>query len=363
LNEEECLFIKKINDLYNITYNNGDKLQSSAILRLFYLDGITLIDSVNKIHRKKLIYRFHDPKFRKRLLFNSLQFGFDNLTPNEAHSSFTSQRTKEQFLNTEIVVYQGNTFSVKETIKYLANKFGGIHHDLKKRDIKETLFSKMIEVQSHSIVDKLMIEISIIVISTLKDLKNAILENHLKNFTRAKGLTLWMPIRILTPPDSGENYIVDIGKDINKSRLSLFVDTDNNLTLRYISSSKQIYKISQKLKMNIEIILNLGIYKFETKLLLYLDVDNWVSFMVVEHQYIDEFLDNYTFVLGSDINLRREGYFHLASKYVFNRRLEVDDKLTLERHVLKAWEKCAIFNGIGQYIHSENHPKVISCHN
>lgn len=266
MDKSEKLFTRKFNDLRFLIIDNSEYslLKASAILRLFLIDGNSLIDIVNKKYRLKIVYQI-DTTFNinyqdgSRLICTPTKIGDLAVRYSRNLQNFK----RDEFLKLQILETKLGSFSVREIIKFLANKEGGVHYEVPKNDepLNKIDFSTLL---------KAIIQIGRIVLLSLERLKNELIkypnelpilahfksdaDKHIffqgnKQFLETRdmqesiknGFGLLFELNILHQPKSGDRIIYEVGGD--KYCFNFKAKLTNNGSLECISKINSSNKI------------------------------------------------------------------------------------------------------------------------
>jgi hypothetical protein len=130
----EHIFTRHFNDLVHLQSKNDaySAARTALIIRLWLIDSSSLIHSVNKANTKKRISfewivgpsPFHLLDHRLRhVMMHSMYF--DGVRAEYARDMRIG--TIQDFLSSPLLYWDGKSFSVKEVVKFVANKLGGAH--------------------------------------------------------------------------------------------------------------------------------------------------------------------------------------------------------------------------------------------
>jgi hypothetical protein len=176
----EDLFARNYNELSSFRSTN-DVLKSiklAAILRQLILDSSPLLHVVNRKHRIKIKFSV-DSTFRRYfktdafIKYTSTEIGDLKLV----FSKNLKELDIANFLSLDILEIEGTNFTVREIIKFAANKAGGVHFDTN-LDVRENeLLTSLRKINAHSneVISVLINAITDITLLALKDLKEKVL--------------------------------------------------------------------------------------------------------------------------------------------------------------------------------------------
>lgn len=236
------VFIRSLDDLH-LSINSGDKyevLQASAIIRKLFLDGDPLVDQINRNHKLKLQFSVIKPiDFRiDGIPEPDVWCAVDSIDPRRSPQLDPSTHlNRDPFLGLPIGRVQGEDYSVKDIISFVANVAGGVHAGSPK-NAKDEALNKLKELyffSELSILLQHLRSIGRIILEALRPLRDKVL--NLERFQDAPGLSFHMALTLLPGEKEKELFILDVGIEEQKDRLSIYLDTRQELCFRLIDSS------------------------------------------------------------------------------------------------------------------------------
>lgn len=136
---EEQLFINIINDLEQRVKDNTpyDLVKAAGLIRQLFIDNGCLFHELNKKYRLKVKFKIADTPTPSPNTITLLP-----LCPNQFYN--TIEVKLEKLLSKEVFSNMIYNYTVRDVIKYAANKRGGVHLDQYKTE-KEKYYNKLIE--------------------------------------------------------------------------------------------------------------------------------------------------------------------------------------------------------------------------
>lgn len=130
MNQKE-LFIKTLEDLERKSQSQDwyDVLLTSGLTYKLLFDEHPLVDEINK-EKKKIFFEVNDesPPNDPSLVFWSVEDGFDPQT-SVPHLTKIIRVNRDGLYGRQIMVIESEIITVKELIRFLRNKQGGVHND------------------------------------------------------------------------------------------------------------------------------------------------------------------------------------------------------------------------------------------
>lgn len=124
------LFLDTISELERRSKSQDpyDNLMIAGLLGKLLLDSHSLVDEVNKEFRIKIKYKLimQVPPSTPSLVFWSVQDGIDPNDPSPG-SPLPVELGIDKFLKVPILILNGHTYDIKESINFLRNKAGAVH--------------------------------------------------------------------------------------------------------------------------------------------------------------------------------------------------------------------------------------------
>jgi hypothetical protein len=279
------------------------------------------------------------------------------------------QKNREEFFQTIVGIADSKEYTIEEAIKYVANVMGGVHTgkaDGKRAKLKE--LERICE-KTKTIFPNTSLQLDQIrtfgkiILRALKPLQYKILE--LEIFENQKGLTYHFIINISKQINNEDNFILGFGTEENKNKVSLFVNSNDQICLRFIDSQERIHKIIMNANSFYyrEAYLYFELGFFENQVLLSMGDENYTEYLIYQTQEIldSSFTEHPHSVLGSDIKGKKLTNMSLLEILSYAKILNLEEKDNLWGYFLKNVidEK---YNGArvtfqgNQLLHSQNHP-------
>jgi hypothetical protein len=265
----------------------------------------------------------------------------------------------------KVVRVERETFRVRELIQYVAHVLGGVHVGTPKD--KEELLQRLQSLSiasDYQLLFDLIRNIGFIVLEALRDLRNAILE--IKDFENKPGLSVHLCAALLPIDGDNVNYVLDIGIERNRNRLSLFIDSTHHLTLRFIDS----FGVESKIRgahcrwlYNRPSYLYLEVSSTEAAVLLTLSTELWDYARKVSVSELD-LEDMLHFVLGSDVSGSAKTHLMMYEKVVCQRMLTESERDQMRDYFYRNIADGKYQQGIyfksddknNKFLHSSGHP-------
>ena len=149
--DRKKLFVQSFEDLKEKTDSNNEYhiLKSSGLVRAFFLDSPNLVDTVNREFRQRLQFVYSDSSQGYAAVLISMNpdhwAELDGFYPGTQITQAVNVTTGRDSMFSQIVlINSGETLTVKDVIKYVANVMGGVHPgNPKENDAKEQAFSEI----------------------------------------------------------------------------------------------------------------------------------------------------------------------------------------------------------------------------
>ena len=374
MNNKQNIFIKDLNDLDNCINSNNDHeiLKAALILRKYFLDNEKNNDKeIKKVNTWDLEIMFEitdtfDNILNISSIIPSLMFSSSiaELDPFLAPKHFPRvTKNHQDFFDTNIGIANGKNYSVSDLVKQAADVMGTVHFgNLKtttRKNLKELDDIKYLT-NIHTIAEQLLV-VSRITIRALQELQYKILE--LEKFENQKGVSANFAIVVLPKNDDENNFIVDLGVEKNKNRISFYVDNNHNLNLTFFDQNQTRYKITKKFSnfYSKPIYLSFEIGCFENQILLSIEDGNHNHCQIVRGNEDFSFCNknNLNIVLGSDFEGKKLTSINLVEIAIFERILPPIEKYKIYKYFLeslKKFEQGSIEFRDNQFLYSDNHP-------
>jgi hypothetical protein len=236
------LFIRSLDDLH-LSINSGDEyevLRASGIIRQLFLDDHPLVNQVNRNYKLKLQFSVIQPSIPAidGIPEPDVWCAVDSIDPRRSPQlSPSTDLNRDLFLGLLIGRVEGEDYSVKDIIRFAANVAGGIHSGSPKSAKDEALgkIKKLYIFSELSVLLQHLRSIGRIILETLRPLRDKVL--NLEKFQDAPGLSFHMALTLLPGEKEKELFILDVGVEEQKDRLSIYLDTHQELCFRLIDSS------------------------------------------------------------------------------------------------------------------------------
>jgi hypothetical protein len=240
---------------------------------------------------------------------------------------------------------------------------GGVHSGSPKNEKEQ----KLSQLQSLYVFSNLPVALLFVrtigrlILDALKPLVYDI--RNLKKFENSPGISIHLAITLLPLMDK-DNYILDIGTEEKINRISLFLDSRDELTLRFYDNSGKrhivragsadcAYKYEEPTYLSIQ----LGIYNGD--LLLGVEAGGWSHYYVMSNTSFGFSPDQLHFVLGSDVKGKAETHIDIMEQCVYSRILKQEEQSQIkdyfENRIAEGYQARVHFEG-NQFLHSERHP-------
>jgi len=128
-------------------------LRVGAILRFLLLDGF--LDMVNRERRQSLVFRVSGLIGGRPPFYRDIEMAWMSVQPLDTRPNAVRDLTREEFLSEIILIYEGDFIPVREVIRVVANKKGGVHRDSKSEKPKEVKLKAALELDQLLVVENL----------------------------------------------------------------------------------------------------------------------------------------------------------------------------------------------------------------
>lgn len=339
-----------------------DLLKSSKILRQLLLDGDALLHLVNRELRAapRFRVRIREPANDDASYFEPSIFPFDESEP-------IRDLTLQQFLAHQVGKYDGSAISVRQVIKFAAVVLGGVHFKIDRDGEYAAVayFHKSNESGGLTPVLEALRQISAVSRDALFSLRDLVLGRE--RFEKGRGWTALLFLEILPSPPDEDNYILDIGIDEHRNRLSVYLDARGELTFRiidgfgvrrYLRSGK--VDVTDERRRRAVIVCELSTVDNET--LLSLRTEEWDHVEIVEGNAFNLIGNPFHYVTGSDCRGKKSSYIFVRGELLIARPLT---QLELSQAIAYFAEKAANaeiglhYHG-NQYMYSIGHPNFLA---
>lgn len=342
---DEKLFIHTLNDLYKSINSNNEYevLRVSGLIRQLFLDGgSSLFDRVNRNYRLKLNFEIAEYNSPKNFLPTPLiSASFTELEPKEAPSHWVRKKlNRDKFFSYVIAEVEEHKYSIRELVKFAANIMGGIHSSDASED-KDKSLEKLRGIYIFSNINIALLFIKAVgknILETLIPLRNKVL--GIERFENAKGLSIFFGL-VLLPLSNKENFIYDIGIEESRNRVSIFLNADGDLRLRYINNIGRQYLLNagsfgynygQRTFLSFQLSFN------ESELFLCIEDNEWQHIQIrpiTSSEFSKKSLDEFNWVIGSNVFGKAETHMELIQSLVYSRILSLDEQTEVKTEVKK----------------------------
>lgn len=369
---DETLFLRTLDDIHKSIHSNDEYevLRASALIRQLFLDGgVSLFDRVNRTHRLKIAFEIaeNDNSLKAILPEVYIHARFAELDPQSCPQHWTRKKLKrDDFFAFKVATVEQHEYSIKELIIYAAHIMGGVHSG-DSQDDKQKNLEKLRGLYLFSNINTALLFIKSVggnILKTLTPLRLKIL--GIDRFENAKGLSFFFGI-ILFPLLNKENYILDLGIEENRNRLSIFLNSNGELCLRFLESSGRRYLLNAgssglafSYGQRTVLFFHLGFN--EKELFLSVNSKDWQYIEIQpfnSNEFSENVFDNLHFVLGSDVFGKAETKMQIVEWGIFSRILTSEEQNEIGEYLITGLSpkkiKCISFEG-NQFLHSNTHP-------
>ena len=371
--ELEKLFIKSLDDLH-ISINSNDEyevVRASGIIRQLFLDGgISLVDQINSKHKAKLYFHVIEPQFPSidSAPKPEILCAFNNFDPRLSTNANAIVKLKQSsFLGLSIGRVHGDYYSVKQLIKFAANVVGGAHKE-KQENKKEIDLILEELLKQYPVLDRSILLIQLrsigrIILEGLRPLRDKVL--NLDKFKGAPGLSIHIVITLHPMKGEQELYILDVGVEENKDRLSVFLDSRQELCFRLIDKFGRAQTVragSHDCAFNygIPTYLAFDMAFHKEEVLLQIDIGGWSMVKIFPRKQISIKTKKPFFVLGSDVKGKSHTHMDLWEMCIASchptEQQSKDLNRYFEHRIQNDYYKKSMYAKGHQFMHSRNHP-------
>jgi len=320
-----------------------DLLRVAQILRQLMIDGDPLLEQVSR--SRGLRCEFLPPPM-----------SIDSVTPLQRRVRL------DQILKFSLRRIGNQDCTVRSLIKYFANSRGGVHFGPPKGPAEEAIHNWLQQDENASKAASMDLrEVGLLVLEGSRPLRYAV--NNPDQYCGAVGLTLLLRVRWHPSDDQQQNYLLDLGTSRIRCRLSVYIDSRDELTIRFIGGDGR--------RTFVRVGGNGSAYRYGEWTTVVLQIafarerliamaegpawDHFVSFGPDEYGGLP-----WPLILGSDVLGERESFFDLARWKLWNRWLggsERDGALQEARSELDSSPNQYVqFNGHTSLC-SQDHPR------
>lgn len=364
---DDDLFIETLQDLhYSISCSDEyEILRASHLIRQLLLDGAnSLAIRVNKTRRlKKIIYPIREVSLPDSDC-NATWFAGDLLASFDALTQPTMLKWYK-FLKMPVACCEAHQYTVEDIIKYCAHVAGGVHKVNPESD-RELALSRVLPSIPGNLnpITETLRSIGTIVLYGLNVLKETIL--GFETFEGGPGLSFYANF-ILAPMAGGEeNYLIDIGTQVNINRITVFLDAHGDFCVRIYDSTGgkpilmkagtegRAYKYHQQLSLAVEIGCQPG------AVLVNVDGPSWSLTRVLRGSSGPQFGSGpYHSTISTDVTGRCRGKFHMIGYVMYSNVPDSDNRINIKNYLMNQWSNpdlwAAEFHP-GACMHSYGHP-------
>ena len=368
---DELLFVRTLDDLHK-SINSKDEyevLRASALIRQLFLDGgKSLVDKIIRKYQHKLEFEVIDhtpPDIGIDFLIWAV---IDGIDPKSSPPHLPLVRKKrDSFFNMIVAIVDGHRYSISEIVKFVANVMGGVHSGSLK-DEKDKNLVKLQEMYIFSDINVALLfirSIGRIVLESLIPLQYLVL--GLNRFEGSSGIAIYLSLVLIPLPDK-DNFILDIGTEKARNRLSIFLDFQDNLCLRFhdnnglrhfiqAGANDCAYRYGEATYLSFQMTHSQG------EIMLSIESGGWSHFYIKPSHVSMDIFQKFHYVMGSDIFGTAETNMSLMELCVFSKLLTLEDqnnmKDYLRRRIIEGYKSSVHFQG-NQFLNSTNHPNFIN---
>lgn len=371
----EQLFTRTLQHLHK-AINSSDEyevLRGSALIRQLFLDGgISVFDQVNRHYRKKIEFEIvdHNPPTIGGVDFD-IWCVVDGIDPQVAPLHMPRVKLKrDDFLTQIIAIVDGNKYSIKDLIKYVANVMGGVHSGNAK-DEREKGLVKLAELPLFSNINVALLFVRAIGRVVLQAMRPLLYQvAGLDRFENSPGLSVHL-VLALFPETDKELFVLDIGKEVRRNRISIFLDSRGELCLRFLDpngthaivragTADCAYRKGEPTYLNFQIAL------CNMEMLLLIEAGGWCHHSVIRCDTSQFCLQDMPMVVGSDVLGKAETQMAIMEQCVYSRALTGHEQEQLRSYFMQriatGYENSIVFEG-NQFLVSPGHPNCQSNEN
>lgn len=361
----EALFVETLDNLHRAIYGSDEYelLRASALVRQLFLDGPkSLVDQANRTHRKKLTFRVVDcpPPSIPGLPLPALWWN-NSMNPHVAPPGLSPLRvTRDKFFRMVIASVDEHTFTVRDIVDSLAHHAGGVHLGAAKKPQDQALLRLELWAEPRTVDLRLatLRSIGLVILATLRELKHAVLS--LDRFENAPGISAHMAVTVLPMPGGKETYLLDVGVEEERNRISIFLDSHGELCVRVFDgrgrahvvragASACAYRFGQPTYLTCEI----GTKEHE--ILVYVAFGTWDFCKLFASEDGPVWQGKLPHVLGSCVKGKAETRMQMFESCIYDRVLSVLEKERVrayfEERLARGYDRYVSFGG-DEFLHS-----------
>jgi hypothetical protein len=366
--DEKDLFLRTLDDLHRSINSSDpyDVLRASALIRQLFLDGgNSLVDIINRHYRYRLQFEVVEqvpPQLAG--LTPHIWCAIDGIDPRRVPTHLPRvEKSRDGFFSTTVATVDNHEYSIRELVQFVSHIMGGVHSGSVRTE-KEQKLSQLqsLYVFSHLPVALMFIRsIGRLILETLKPLAYEV--RDLSRFEDCSGISIHLVLALFPTVDE-DNYILDIGTEKRRQRVSVFLDSRSELSLRLFDADGHRHIVRAGMsdcayRYREPTYLNLQVAVREKELFLGIEAGGWFYYHVAADTSSDPSGDQFHFVLGSDVTGTKETHMAVMEQCVYSRILKKDEQGTIRKYfedrIAKGYEARVHFEG-NQFLYSQGHP-------
>lgn len=367
MNDKE-LFVRTIEDLHRSINSNDEYevLRASALIRQLFFDGSkSLVDKVNRQHKHKFEFEVieHTPPNISGLNFN-IWAVIDGIDPRVTPLHLPRvKKNRDSFFGMTVAIIDGHEYSIKDLVRFVANVMGGVHLGHIENE-KHANLDRLKELYIFSDVNLALLfirSIGRIILESLKSLQYEIL--GIGEFEGKFGLSIHFALS-LYPLLERENFILDIGIEELRNRVSIFIHYNGKLCCRFLDSNGRRYLVEAgsadiAYRYGHPTYLSFQIAVQENKVFLSIEAGGWRHFHISSNTISQEGFKQFHYVIGSNVFGNAETNMAIMEQCVFSKILKLEEQAKLreyfEENIVSGYEAGARFEG-NKFLPSQHHP-------
>lgn len=367
---KKVLLVRTIDDLHKSINSNDEYeiLRASALIRQLFLDGDkSIVDRINPKSKNKSKLEFevieHTPPNIPGLDFK-IWAVVDGIDPRVAPQHFPRvKKNRDEFFGMTVAIIDSHRYSIRELVKFVANVMGGVHSGSIKNEKEKSLaqIEDLYIFSNVSIALMFIKSIGRIILESLKPLQYEILDLH--RFEDKPGLSIHFAL-VLFPLPEKENFILDVGTEEKRNRVSIFLDYNGKLCLRFLDSYGKRYLVQAGLadfayRYGEPSYLNFQIAHYDKEIFMSIEAGGWRYFYVLPSNMAQESFEQFHYVMGSNVLGKAETNMAIMAQCVSSRILKLEEQAKLreyfERKITVGYKSSVRFEG-NQFLYSQRHP-------
>jgi hypothetical protein len=373
----EELFVRRFDDLVLglKARDNYEVVKVGAILRQLLLDDTPLIHKANRQHRLKLRFIVNDISSKELPVQLDVHFVASGLDPSMlSMATGTKSVSLDQFLGLQILSSKTNKFTIRELIKYAANKAGGVHHGdtLDGREAELLRILEKVGGLGFSPITLALRSIARVTLTTLAPLREAIvklptslspaahykvnkegsihfagkqfLETDNMNLKSAPGFSWNGVLRVTDQPRAGRRVIYEVGRwpqTRNSSRFTIYLNGKSEIGCTARLNSKKLLDVIAPSSNAFPlfdhfIYLSCELCLDDAKATLSLWInESIISNATVAYQGTLENLNRQ--VIGATLAGKRQSAFYIRELVLAHRCLDTKERMELAKYFWLEW--------------------------